>query len=355
MVCRPNSRSVAVSQGKGIDLASARASGLMEAAELYHAETITLPLRLCTYEELRYEHNVIDVEELPCGSRSQFHPNLRLLWCQGNDLLNGESVFVPYEMVHTNYTTPFPDGHGCFVSTSNGLASGNNMIEAISHGLCEVIERDATTLWKLCDDEKLQTKAVDLRSVDDPICQEMLGKLQRAGLSVAVWDITSDIGVATFACCIVPRDNNAMWHCSVATGYGCHPVRDIALVRALTEAAQVRLTAISGLRDDFRRDSYKQFLDPDVLEAMRHRVMGSACTRRFSDVPDWQGETFEDDVEWELKCIRKVGIRRVVMVDLTKPEFALPVVRLIVPGLEPILELGYRPGRRGAILLAKQQ
>jgi ribosomal protein S12 methylthiotransferase accessory factor YcaO len=45
MVCRPNSRSVAVSQGKGIDLPSARASGLMEATELYHAETITFPLR----------------------------------------------------------------------------------------------------------------------------------------------------------------------------------------------------------------------------------------------------------------------------------------------------------------------
>lgn len=62
MVCRPNSRSVAVSQGKGIDLASARASGLMEAVELYHAETITLPLRLATYEELRYQHNVVEVD-----------------------------------------------------------------------------------------------------------------------------------------------------------------------------------------------------------------------------------------------------------------------------------------------------
>src|SRR5213079_3170791 len=65
MVCRPNSRSVAVSQGKGIDLASARASGLMEAVELYHAETITLPLRLATYEELRYQHNVVEVDDLP--------------------------------------------------------------------------------------------------------------------------------------------------------------------------------------------------------------------------------------------------------------------------------------------------
>ena len=72
MVCRPNSRSVAVSQGKGIDLASARASGLMEAVELYHAETITLPLRLATYEELRYQHNVVEVDDLPRGFRIPF-------------------------------------------------------------------------------------------------------------------------------------------------------------------------------------------------------------------------------------------------------------------------------------------
>src|SRR2546423_772702 len=80
MVCRPNSRSVAVSQGKGIDLGSAHASGLMEAAELYHAETIILPLRLATYEELRYQNNVVEVDELPRESGSRFQPNLRLLW-----------------------------------------------------------------------------------------------------------------------------------------------------------------------------------------------------------------------------------------------------------------------------------
>jgi YcaO-like protein with predicted kinase domain len=148
MVCRPNSRSLAVSQGKGIDLASARASGLMEAAELYHAETTTLPLRLATYEELRYQHDVVEVDELPQESGSRFQPNLRLLWCEGSDLLSGENVFVPYEMVHTNYTTPFPDGHGCFTASSNGLASGNRLVEAISQAICEVIERDATTLWK---------------------------------------------------------------------------------------------------------------------------------------------------------------------------------------------------------------
>src|SRR5712692_3214830 len=241
MVCRPNSRSVAVSQGKGIDLASARVSGLMEAAELYHAETITLPVRLGTYEELRYQHNVVEVNELSHRSGSYFHPSLRLLWCQGHDILNGETILVPYETVHANYTTPFPDGHGCFTATSNGLASGNDAIEAISHGICEVVERDAVTLWKLRNEEKRDERRLDLESVDDPICQDLVGKLEHAGLSVAVWDVTTDISIATFACLIIPRDDSAMWHCSVAVGYGCHPARQVALARALTEVAQARL------------------------------------------------------------------------------------------------------------------
>src|ERR671923_2097286 len=65
MVCRPNARSIAVSQGKGLDLDAARASGLMESVETYHAETITLPLRYCSHEDLRYSHAVVDVGRLP--------------------------------------------------------------------------------------------------------------------------------------------------------------------------------------------------------------------------------------------------------------------------------------------------
>jgi YcaO-like protein with predicted kinase domain len=276
------------------------------------------------------------------------------LWCEGRDLFNGETVLVPYEMVHTNYTMPFPDGHGCFTPSSNGLASGNDMIEAISHGICEVVERDATALWKLRDEEKLEKNRLDLASVDDAICQDVLGKLERAGLTVAAWDITSDIKIAAFACLVVPKEDNAMWHVAVAAGYGCHPAREIALLRALTEAAQVRLTIIAGLRDDFGIDAYEQMLNPDLVKTVRCRISASEPTRCFRDVPTWSYETFEEDVECELKCVEKTGIRRVVIVDLTKAEFGLRVVRVIVPDLEPMPEPGYVPGRRGRAVLRKR-
>src|SRR5689334_8359968 len=98
MVCRPNSRSLAVSQGKGLDLAAAKASGLMESIEAYHAEQITLPLKLASYEELRYTHRVVDVEQLPRPAHSLFHTRLQILWIEGYDLLQQEHVWVPYEM-----------------------------------------------------------------------------------------------------------------------------------------------------------------------------------------------------------------------------------------------------------------
>lgn len=352
MVCRPNSRSLAVSQGKGLDVSSARASGLMESVEQYHAETSTLPLRLCSYEELRYSHIVVPVEDLPMPALSYFHVNLRLLWCEGYDLVQDEDVFVPYEMVHTNYTWPLPTGSGCFAASSNGLASGNHRLEAISHGICEVVERDATTLWTLRDGNWQARTRVDLSTVDDPCCREILDKFDRGSINVAVWETTTDIGIPCFTCLIVPRSEDHVRHLSSAAGHGCHPARGVALLRALTEAAQSRLTQIAGSRDDSRRDNYEQLQDPQVLEGVRRRMQVTGAMRRFQEAASWEGETFEDDVGWELERLVQAGIHRVVVVDLTKPEFGLPITRVIIPGLEGSHRLrGYVPGRRARAVL----
>src|SRR5204863_10224057 len=147
---------------------------------------------------------------------------------------------------------------------------------------------------------------LDLTSIDDPISHEIIGKFESAGLLVAIWDITTDIKIAAFNCLIMPR-NEDMWHCAAAAGYGCYPARQIALLRALTEAAQTRLTIISGLRDDFRRDTYEQLLDLDVVKTVRDRILDSAPARSFRDVPSQDAETLEEDVEWELACLEKAG------------------------------------------------
>jgi len=342
-VTRPNSRSVSVSQGKGLDLPTAKASGLMESVETYHAETITLPLRLASYEELRYSYRLADVDELPVTSSGGFHRNSRILWCEGKDLLNEESVFVPYDLVHTDYTWPRPAGSECFASSSNGLASGNHLLEAISHGICEVVERDATTLLRFRARAARESREVDLRTVDEAECCQVLDKFERAGVGVRVWETTTDAGIAAFACEIRDRDHDPMRPIPPASGMGCHPARSIALVRALTEAAQSRLTLITGSRDDLGPDRYTWHREPTVPET----EPGRAATRSFRDAPNWDSDTFDDDLEWELDRLRGAGVSRVIVVNLTKEAFKLPVARVIIPGLEGHHRVpGYVPGKR---------
>lgn len=356
MACRPNSRGLAVSQGKGLTLAAARASAVMEAMELYHADHITLPLKLATYEELRYTHRVLDVTELAPVSESRFHPNLPLLWIEGHDLLQDERVWLPYEVVYTNYTVPPPPGSWCFAASSNGLASGNHLLEAISHGLCETVERDSTTLWNLGGAATQRATRLDLSTVDDPGCREVLDKYERAGICVAVWETTTDVGIPSFACRIADRSEDPFHLLYSAGGMGCHVTPEIALLRALTEAAQTRLTLIAGARDDCFRENYLQSRSLDRLREERAQIACEDGARRdFRQIRGHDGETFNEDVAWQLECLRAAGTQHVVVVDLTKAEFGLPVARVVIPGLEGYDQVeGYAPGPRARARLGEQ-
>jgi YcaO-like protein with predicted kinase domain len=352
MVCRPNSRSIAVSQGKGTTLIAAKASGVMESIEGYHAERITLPLRLASYEELRYTHALADVNALPRPNPDVFHPNAQMLWIEARDLLQKEDLWLPYELVHLNYTLPLPTGSGCFIASSDGLASGNHILEAVSHAICELVERDAVTLWRLRGPAGHKLSRVDPESIDDESSCEILAKLEQAGLATGVWDVTSDVGIPAFFCFIAEEKPNPLRRIPFGGGAGCHPCRRIALLRALTEAAQCRLTAIAGSRDDFFRSKYDFFSDDKTESLNQDFLAHNGCPRNYRDIPNFAGETMQDDVDWELQHLESAGFQRVLVVDLTRPEFRIPVARVVIPGLEPgCSSLDYSFGRRARAVL----
>lgn len=354
MAVRPNSRSLAVSQGKGLTLDAAKASALMESVEGYHAERILAPLKHASYEELRYGHRVVDVDRLPRPDNSRFHPELRLLWIEGHDLVADEPTWVPYEMVYTDYTLPQPTGSGCFSGSSNGLASGNHLLEATSHALSEVIERDATTLWTY-GGRAAAARRVRLDTVDDPGCRQVLEAYERDSIEVGVWETTTDVGLPAFLCTIVPRPG-AERHLYANSGMGCHPRREVALLRALTEAAQSRLTLISGSRDDNASQTYGLLLDADTLHEERTRLTYDEPVVDYAAAPSWEHDTFAADVAAEVAQLVAVGIEQVVVVDLTRHELGIPVVRVVVPGLEGVHHApGYVLGQRGRAVRAEQE
>ena len=278
-VYRPNSRSLAVFQGKGLDLDAARASGVMEAIEAYHAEHVVAPAAARQLARDQREPRPSSTSSaLPRLSVSTFHPDRQTLWIEGQRPGRRQPRWLPYELVHTNFSLPLPTGSGAFVMSSNGLASGNHPLEAISHAICEVVERDANALWSVRGGAARHETRVDAATIDDPDALALLDRIERAGLAVgsgtrhrrrpgrrsAAW---SSIG-----------SPNHLRQLYFAFGSGCHPVRAIALIRAITEAAQCRLTYIAGARDDADRDFFERARNPERVARLREQVEAGAST-----------------------------------------------------------------------------
>ena len=339
-VFRPNSRSVAVAQGKGLNLEVAKASGLMEAVETFHAETTAAP-KFASLEALRRDQAVVDTERLPRASNADLPRDQPLPWIRGENWRTGEPMWVPYELVSTDYTLPFATGTGYFQANTNGLASGNCAIEALLHGLCELIERDATALWWQGSPEARATRAVDLDSVTNQGCRWVLDRYAEADLKVAVWDTTTDVGVASFLCAVYGKDPPLP-----ELGAGCHASRDIALLRALTEAAQARTTFIAGSRDDIGRQSYASDMASARLSTFRTLMDRHETGTTFREVPTAEFDTIAEDLEHVIARLSAAGMNEIAVVDLTKREYGIPIVRVIVPGLEGLVEDDYVPGAR---------
>ena len=349
-VCRPNARSLAVSQGKGLSLAAAKVSAIMEAAELYHAETISGPLWWARPDELSGERPFLDPLELP---RSRSAPNYDgpLAWIEARDLRHGGLVLVPFAAVSADYTQPADTlGPGLSLTTS-GLGAGNDRDEAVLQGLTELIERDAVTLWRLGGRLHRAESTIDPSTLGDPRIDELLATISRARLRVRLWDATSDVGLPVFVCLLAGTDAD---DADPEFGAGCHPRPAVAALRALLEALQARLTFVAGSRDDMGGELYAP-----VRRARRRREalrwLGELVSERpYAEEGSRGSANAAAELEYVLGALAARGFRSVAAVDLTRAEIGVPVVRVLVAGLEGSSDApDYVPGHRARSLGAR--
>jgi ribosomal protein S12 methylthiotransferase accessory factor len=331
---RPNARSLSVSQGKGVDAASSKVSAIMEAIELSYAERPTLPLRLGAYDELAAE-GAADPMELPLSRPSAYRVGHPLLWAPASDVSSDGDAWVPFELVHACATAPLIAGSGCFVRST--------------HGLCEVVERDALALFAARSAEFRDAERLDLDTVADATCREALARFDRAEFSAFAWNVTSDVGIPAVHVLLADRSREAALNPSPsALGSGCHPVAATALLRALTEAAQGRLGVIAGSRDDLTRTRYAAMQSSLADERFR-REAERAGLRNFRELPSFEADSVEGDLAHVLARLAAVGCPRVLAVDLSGDDVPFVVVRVVVPGLEgPSNSPAYSPGRRAS-------
>jgi len=351
---RPNSRTLATAQGKGETIAAAKVSAMMESIETWHAERIAGPLLYNSYASLASGHAVVDIGGLPIRSDAAFHIDRPLYWIEGFDLMQRQATWVPFESVSVNLVKQ-PGHKPVFLESTNGLSSGNHLVEATIHALCEVVERDASTLWEQLPVARRKHRQVDLSTIRDPGLCRIIESMRDKGIVMAVWDITSDVGLPTFTCNCVDDPDAPDWRpIGLASGHGTHLVPEIALSRAIHEAIQCRLTAISGSRDDMFPTDYARYGQRDDLVRLVRDMTDPPAPLRFDPPRLPVSDYFEDDLETILARLRGVGIDSAVVVDLTRPEVGIPVVKVVVPGLEPYLTQLYRPGPRAQRFMKEQ-
>lgn len=337
---QPQSKSICISSGKGLTHTQAFVSASMEAIENFHAENIVHERFTATYSQLSMQYEMIPADELPLRKYSVFHEDLPIEWIMGRNVINEAAVPIPFEMLTMDFSYPLEKNcFACFQSGTNGLASGNSLLEAVLSAIYELIERDAISLRKLKYYYPLP-RLVNVASIPFDSISKLYNLLIDQQTELFIYDYTVDNMVPTFAAILISKIA-----CPAGNflGYGTHLDPEIALIRAITEAAQTRCVYISGSRDDIfmhdllfiKEHSYKSGTNEKFLSYSQLNVINKS-----------HSTSFLEDYYYLITLLKNIGIKQLICVDLTNPIFKIPVVKMFVPYMEGYPSEIYTPGKR---------
>jgi len=244
----------------------------------------------------------------------------------------GEIVKLPAELVYFPLEHP---GQFVFGSSTNGLASGNSVIEASVHALTEVIERD---IWSFQTIKPSAIK-VDLSSLPPSSASAVL-KIRAAGFELLLRYTENEFQAAFFSA--------HLWHpdhiCDkfFNGGWGCHLHKHIALNRAICEAVQGRAAMIHGGRATTHSIEHNPVLQTEIA-----RINAADLpTISYGDIPDSPLETLEQQWQSLTRNVQKVTRKPIYRAVFTPADYPVQVVRVIAPKLENFSPDMIRIGRR---------
>lgn len=323
----PNSRSIVIAQGKGLEDIDAKASAAMEALERAVAGEPTTITTVSSARDLRRRGD--RAEPLDCliaAGEKVVGEDEELTWSLATELLHDLPIHVPQDAALLDRTR-----QNRFWMSSDGLASGNTLEEAIFHGILERIERDAHVLWQIGSDDQRYACCVDPRSFADAALSGLIDRIEAAGLILKLFDITSDIDIPCYTALVAPSAVNGkapLRFVEVTGGSGAHPWAVRAAIRAVTEALQSRLTYISGARDDVWPELFAMPLPAQTRSAfLAVPASGSAAATR-------PAENISILLHKLLTRLRESGIGSVIALPLTPANLPFSVVKIFIPDLE---------------------
>jgi oxazoline/thiazoline synthase len=335
--------------GKGSTAEQGEASALMEAIERYsgifQGDEIRAAKRFTDFAEgdairpndillfsdaqyeIRHDHTHHDDTQ---PAPDPFDPTAKIEWSPVWSLRDNRFRYIPTSQLYFFYSGPRP-----FQADSNGCAAGNTLEEAIVQGFLELVERDSYAIWWY---NRSQRAEVDLDHFEDSYVSDLRSQFTDAGRKLWVLDITSDLGVPTFVAIMHWMQDG---HENIEFGSGAHFDPRIALLRAMTELSQFLSIGLMG-----GGSGEKPTLDgvtPLKLETYPFLLPAQNPIARPDMGMPIPRSTTREQVDACVEIMRRSGHDFMVL-DQTRPDVGVPVVRVIAPGLRHFYRR-FAPGR----------
>ena len=333
---RPEARAEKFTFGKGLRPIDAEVGAYMEALEFFYASPgiSSVPTRWGTPRDVAGSEHAVDaiLDFVPLLNR-EVDLDGPLLLAAVKEFDSEKECLIPAELIFY----PARDvGQSLFGSSTNGLASGNSLLEATIQGLLELIERD---IWSF-ESVRSASKLVAPSSLPDNV-REIVERAGRNGLQFKIRFIPNDYGMPFFAAFVFDLNNPSRK--TFNGGWACDLDRERALVRAVTEAAQSRVAFIHGGRTVPKTTE-------EEAKVVRQHMLGVSSARQqvsLADIPDLAtAGTLDDKLDTLIGRLRRVVQAPIYRVALTPVDSPLQVVRVVVPLLENLKENRVRVGRR---------
>jgi len=335
--------------GKGSTAEQGEASALMEAIERYtgifQGDEIRVTKRftdfapgdaiapndVLLFSDAQYRG---DLPQDPSDTHvvpAPFDPSARIEWSPVWSLRDQRFKYLPTSVLYFFYSGP-----AAIHADSNGCAAGNTLAEAVVQGFLELVERDSYAIWWYNRSQRVE---VDLNQFDDSYVHDLQTQLADTGRRLWVLDITSDLGVPTYVAIAHWMQNGLE---NIEFGSGAHFDSRIALLRALTELNQFLSIGLmgggSGEKSSLDGTTPLRLRDYPFLTPSRKPAAATASGPKAGLIDNTR--------EQALACVeiaRRAGLDFLVL-DQTRPDIGVPVVRVIVPGLRHFYRR-FGPGR----------
>jgi len=308
---------ISATQGKGLTRVQARTSALMELAERRAAASASPELVASEAELKNAGMRFISVEVL--GGQPTSNP---IEWVEGRYLEDERPVLLPAAEVLYPYNAPTGIERG-FRPTTTGLASGNTLAEAILYGILEVIERDAVS--RHCFGTR--AKLLNLKSIKSGPEHILLSRFSEAGVDIAAFKLEACLPVYISTTYCKERLTPPL----LISGQGCSFHGRIALRRSLLEAAQSRVVAIQGSREDLVRHASKWGDSYDSVLQMYKR--GIELARGYGTIDLSEDPDERTSITDSLLHVQRMVSHQIIYVDLTDKTVDIPVVHVSIPGM----------------------